>query len=57
MTAWGTAIVTGAARGLGYEIAAAFRERGYDVLLTDVDGPGVRAAAARRLRRRSGPLR
>jgi len=40
------AVVTGAAGGLGRAIAAALAEAGYDVLLTDVDGPAVEAASA-----------
>jgi NAD(P)-dependent dehydrogenase (short-subunit alcohol dehydrogenase family) len=42
----GGALVTGAARGLGREIAGALAARGYAVHLTDVDGDGVTAAAA-----------
>ncbi len=42
----GAAVVTGAARGLGLEIARALAARGYAVNLTDVDGDAVRAAAA-----------
>lgn len=41
----GTAVVTGAAQGLGLAIATALHADGYAVLLTDVDGPAVRAAA------------
>ncbi|MBK9033484.1 MAG: SDR family NAD(P)-dependent oxidoreductase [Myxococcales bacterium] len=40
------AVVTGAARGLGRELATALHRRGHAVLLTDVDGPAVTAAAA-----------
>ncbi|HZN72379.1 MAG TPA: SDR family NAD(P)-dependent oxidoreductase [Micromonosporaceae bacterium] len=40
-----TAVVTGAARGLGLAIATALHREGYAVLLTDVDGAAVRAAA------------
>jgi short-subunit dehydrogenase len=42
----GTAVVTGAARGLGLEIAKALHGYGYAVHLTDVDGDAVRAVAA-----------
>jgi short-subunit dehydrogenase len=41
-----TAVVTGAARGLGRAIATALHRQGYEVLLTDVDPDGVAAAAA-----------
>lgn len=41
----GAAVVTGASRGLGRAIAAALHRAGHPVLLTDVDGPGVVAAA------------
>ncbi|MFS8478888.1 MAG: SDR family NAD(P)-dependent oxidoreductase [Micromonosporaceae bacterium] len=47
MTVRGSAVVTGAARGLGLAIATELHAAGYAVHLTDVDGPGVRAAAAR----------
>lgn len=40
-----TALVTGAARGVGKATAAAFAEEGANVVLVDVDEPGVRAAA------------
>lgn len=40
------AVVTGAGRGLGRQIAAMLVERGYAVLLTDVDGETAAAAAA-----------
>ncbi|HET8681818.1 MAG TPA: SDR family oxidoreductase [Micromonosporaceae bacterium] len=43
----GTAVVTGAARGLGLAIATALHADGYAVLLTDVDAAAVRAAAGR----------
>ena len=39
------ALVTGAGRGLGLEIARVFAARGIAVHLTDVDGDGVAAAA------------
>jgi NAD(P)-dependent dehydrogenase (short-subunit alcohol dehydrogenase family) len=39
------AFVTGAARGIGEATARRFCERGARVVLTDVDGPGVEAAA------------
>jgi short-subunit dehydrogenase len=41
----GSAVVTGAARGFGLEIARRLVARGHDVVLADVDGPGVEAAA------------
>ena len=40
------AVVTGAARGLGLEIARALSARGLTVQLTDVDGAAVETAAA-----------
>jgi short-subunit dehydrogenase len=40
------AVVTGAARGFGLEIARRLVARGHVVVLADVDGDGVRAAAA-----------
>lgn len=42
----GTAVVTGAARGLGLEIARALHAQGYAVHLTDVDGDAVCTVAA-----------
>jgi 3-oxoacyl-[acyl-carrier protein] reductase len=42
-----TALVTGAARGLGAAIAAALLERGYRVLLTDVDAEANEATVGR----------
>lgn len=42
----GSAVVTGAARGFGLEIARRLVGRGYDVVMTDVDAPAVDAAAA-----------
>lgn len=42
-----TAVVTGAARGLGFEIAQVLAARGLTVHLTDVDAEGVAAAAER----------
>lgn len=39
-------IVTGAGRGIGLEIARTLAAAGYDLLLTDVDADGVKAAAA-----------
>ncbi|RKN48349.1 SDR family oxidoreductase [Micromonospora endolithica] len=41
----GAAVVTGAAGGLGREIAAALHADGWPVLLTDLDGDAVAAAA------------
>ncbi|MEV1288246.1 SDR family NAD(P)-dependent oxidoreductase [Micromonospora sp. NPDC049679] len=51
----GTAVVTGAARGLGLAIATALHRDGWTVLLTDVDGAAV-AAAAEPIGGRSHPL-
>lgn len=45
MTAPGGAVVTGAGRGLGKEIARLLVQRGHLVLVTDVDEAGARAAA------------
>ncbi|HVK74516.1 MAG TPA: SDR family oxidoreductase [Kofleriaceae bacterium] len=45
MSATSTAVVTGAARGLGRLIAEALAGRGYQVLCTDVDGAGAEATA------------
>lgn len=42
-----TAVVTGAARGLGFEIAQMLADRGLTVHLTDVDADGVADAAER----------
>jgi NAD(P)-dependent dehydrogenase (short-subunit alcohol dehydrogenase family) len=42
----GAAVVTGAARGLGLEIARGLSARGYTVLLSDLDAEAARAAAA-----------
>ncbi len=42
-----TALVTGAARGIGAAIAAAFVREGARVILTDIDAAGAAAAAAR----------
>lgn len=39
-------MVTGAARGLGLEIARVLVDRGYEVVLTDVDGGEAQGAAA-----------
>ncbi|MCW3818888.1 SDR family oxidoreductase [Micromonospora sp. DR5-3] len=46
ISARGAAVVTGAAGGLGRAIAAALHADGWRVLLTDVDGDAVAAAAA-----------
>jgi NAD(P)-dependent dehydrogenase (short-subunit alcohol dehydrogenase family) len=40
-----TAVVTGAARGMGREVAIRLAQRGYDVLVTDVNEAGARATA------------
>ncbi|MGM1061652.1 SDR family NAD(P)-dependent oxidoreductase [Saccharothrix sp. Mg75] len=40
------AVVTGAARGFGFEVARRLRGRGYEVVLTDVDGSVVEVAAS-----------
>ena len=41
-----TAVVTGAARGIGREVAIRLAGKGYDVLVTDVDEAGAQATAA-----------
>ncbi|PUA82300.1 SDR family oxidoreductase [Nocardioides currus] len=41
----GGAVVTGAGRGLGRQIAALLVERGHHVLVTDIDGAAARASA------------
>ena len=41
-----TAVVTGAARGMGREVAIRLARRGYDVLVTDVNQTGAQATAA-----------
>jgi NAD(P)-dependent dehydrogenase (short-subunit alcohol dehydrogenase family) len=40
-----TAVVTGAARGIGREVAIRLGRKGYDVLVTDVDEAGAQATA------------
>lgn len=40
-----TAVVTGAARGIGVAIASSLVARGHRVLLTDLDGEAVERAA------------
>jgi len=42
----GGAVVTGAGRGLGRQIAQLLAERGHQVLVTDVDGEAARSAAS-----------
>jgi NAD(P)-dependent dehydrogenase (short-subunit alcohol dehydrogenase family) len=51
-----TAVVTGAARGIGREVAVRLAGRGYDVLVTDVDEAGAQATAAA-IGERAWPLR
>lgn len=41
-----TVLVTGAARGLGLAISTRLAHEGFDVVMGDIDGPGVDAAAA-----------
>ncbi len=40
------AVITGAAQGIGKAIAARFAAEGAELLLADIDGPGVEAVAA-----------
>jgi len=47
------ALVTGAARGIGYASAEALRDDGYDLVLADIDGDAVEEAA-RKLGARAG---
>ena len=42
-----TALVTGAARGIGFAAAARFLAEGWRVALLDIDGPAVEASVAR----------
>ncbi|MEA2420389.1 MAG: hypothetical protein QOE60_2595, partial [Thermoleophilaceae bacterium] len=42
----GVAVVTGAGRGFGREIAKRLAGRGYTVLATDIDGEAAQATAA-----------
>lgn len=42
-----TAVVTGAGRGIGFAIARLLAEKGYRVLITDIDGQSAERAAAR----------
>jgi short-subunit dehydrogenase len=44
--AGGTAVVTGAAGGIGAALAAALAQRGSDLVLLDRDGPGLSGVAA-----------
>ena len=53
MSARGGAVVTGAGRGLGREIATMLARRGYVVVVTDLEEP-VAAAAAATVREESG---
>lgn len=45
MTSQTSAVVTGAARGIGREIATLLVQRGHRVVLTDIDGEGARRTA------------
>jgi NAD(P)-dependent dehydrogenase (short-subunit alcohol dehydrogenase family) len=45
--ALGGAVVTGAGRGLGFELARTLADRGYTVHITDVDGSAAQEAARR----------
>lgn len=47
MTSPGVAVVTGAARGIGFAIAGRLADRGHQVLMTDLDGAAAQAAADR----------
>ena len=50
------AVVTGAGRGLGKEIARLLVERGHQVLVTDVDAESAQAAAEELFERRAAYL-